>query len=156
MPCSPFLWNVASLSTNYTVLCISRRNSSFILIYIPSLYNLDNVSGVKLTKTRNSGKNELPTFIWYDMDRTANGVSKLFHCCLCIRCRGNISIELLPSNDRGLHIQTHRLMGRIHEVRSSDAIMCHVIYTKFHIDWLRHSKVVSCGTYIQTHSMLFS
>jgi hypothetical protein len=29
-------------------------------------------------------------------------VQKFFYCCLCIRYRGNISTEPLPSNDRGI------------------------------------------------------
>jgi hypothetical protein len=31
---------------------------------------------------------------------------KLFHCFECIHCRGNVFIESLPSNDRGMHRQT--------------------------------------------------
>jgi hypothetical protein len=34
------------------------------------------------------------------------------------------------------------LMGRIHEVRRWDELGSHDIYTKFHKDWFRHSKVV--------------
>jgi hypothetical protein len=34
-------------------------------------------------------------------------VQQFFYCCVCIRYRGNVSTEPLPSNDRG--IQTHRL-----------------------------------------------
>jgi hypothetical protein len=35
-----------------------------------------------------------------------------------IRCSGNVFTEPLPCNDRGIHIQTHRLMGRgIYEAR---------------------------------------
>jgi hypothetical protein len=45
-----------------------------------------------------------------------------------IRCRGNVSIELLPSS---IQIQTYRGMGGIYEMRS----------TKFHKDWFGHSKV---------------
>jgi hypothetical protein len=44
-------------------------------------------------------------------------VKQFFYCCMCICCRGNIFTEPLPSNERGLHIQTHRLMGGIYEVR---------------------------------------
>jgi hypothetical protein len=64
-------------------------------------------------------------------------VQQFFYCCVCIRYRGNVSTEPLPSNDRrifteplssndkgiclpsrchqrwGIHIQTHRLMGGI-------------------------------------------
>jgi hypothetical protein len=38
-------------------------------------------------------------------------VQQFFYCCLCIRCRGNFFTEPLSSNDRGIHIQTQRLMG---------------------------------------------
>jgi hypothetical protein len=58
-----------------------------------------------------------------------------------IRCRGNVFTKSLPSNDRGIHIQTHRLMGGIYEIRRWDGLRCHDIYTKFHKDWLRPSKV---------------
>jgi hypothetical protein len=44
-------------------------------------------------------------------------VKQVFYYCVCIRCCGNVFSEPLPSNDRGLHIQTHRLMGGIYEVR---------------------------------------
>jgi hypothetical protein len=30
---------------------------------------------------------------------------------MCIRYRGNVFTEPLPSNDKGIHIQTHRPMG---------------------------------------------
>jgi hypothetical protein len=40
-------------------------------------------------------------------------VQQFFYCCVCIRYRGNVPIEPLPSNDKGIHIQTHRLMGEI-------------------------------------------
>jgi hypothetical protein len=33
-----------------------------------------------------------------------------------LRCRGDVLTEPLPSNER-IHIQTHRLMGGIYEVR---------------------------------------
>jgi hypothetical protein len=32
-------------------------------------------------------------------------------------CSGNVITEPLPSNDRGIQIQIHRLMGTIYEVR---------------------------------------
>jgi hypothetical protein len=34
-----------------------------------------------------------------------------------IRCHGNVFTEPLPSNDRGIHMQTHRLMRGIYKVR---------------------------------------
>jgi hypothetical protein len=41
----------------------------------------------------------------------------------------------------GLHIQTHRLVEGILEVRRWDEFRCHNIHNKFHKDWFRHSKV---------------
>jgi hypothetical protein len=43
-------------------------------------------------------------------------VQQFFYCCVYIRGRGNVFTEPLPSNARGIHIQTHRLIG-IYEVR---------------------------------------
>jgi hypothetical protein len=40
----------------------------------------------------------------------------------------------LPSNERGIHVQTHRLMGRIYEARRWNGLRCHDIHTKFHKD----------------------
>jgi hypothetical protein len=60
--------------------------------------------------------------------------------CLAMK-RGIHFTEPLPSNDKGLHIQTHRLMGAIYEVHHSDGLRCHDIHTKSHKDWFRHSKV---------------
>jgi hypothetical protein len=39
-----------------------------------------------------------------------------FYCCMCILCRGSVSTEPLPSNERGIYIWTHRLTGGIYEV----------------------------------------
>jgi hypothetical protein len=50
---------------------------------------------------------------------------------------------------RGVHIQTHRLMKGIYEVRRWDVLRCHDIYTKFHKYWFKHSKVNGGGD-IQT------
>jgi hypothetical protein len=44
-------------------------------------------------------------------------VQQFFYWCVCIRYRGNVSTEPLPSNDRGIHIETHRLMGGIRPLR---------------------------------------
>jgi hypothetical protein len=44
-------------------------------------------------------------------------VQQFFYCCVYIRCRGNVFTEPLPSNDRRIHIETHRLMGGTYEVR---------------------------------------
>jgi hypothetical protein len=57
-------------------------------------------------------------------------------------CRGNVFTEPLPSNDRSIHIQTHRLMGGIYEVCRWDVLRCHGIHTKFRKDPFRNSKII--------------
>jgi hypothetical protein len=49
---------------------------------------------------------ELIAYIsWYDTDNKENGASNNFSICwVCVRCRGNVSTEPLPSNDRRTHI----------------------------------------------------
>jgi hypothetical protein len=61
---------------------------------------------------RSSRKNLSPTFILCDTDRIENDVFKN-PIVACIGCSGNVSMEPLPSNDRGINIQTNRLMGGI-------------------------------------------
>jgi hypothetical protein len=75
---------------------------------------------------------QLIAFLLYDADCVENDAFN--HSYIVIRCRGKDFIDPLPSNDRGIHIQTHRLMGGIYE----DVVEMH---TKFHKDWFRHSKV---------------
>jgi hypothetical protein len=58
----------------------------------------------------------------------------LFECC-----RGNGFTEPLPSNDRGIHIQTYRMMGWIYEVLRSDGLKCHDVHTKFYKECFSHS-----------------
>jgi hypothetical protein len=53
--------------------------------------------------TRSSGKNLSPTFLWYDMDHTEYNTPKILHC------GRNVFTKLLPSNNKGIHRQTHRL-----------------------------------------------
>jgi hypothetical protein len=45
-------------------------------------------------------------------------VQQFCYYCMRIRYRGNVSTEPLPSNDRGIHIQTHRLMRGISSLLS--------------------------------------
>jgi hypothetical protein len=71
---------------------------------------------------------------------------------MCIRCRGNVFTEPLPSNDE--EIQTQRLMGGIYEVRLWYGLRCHDIHTKFRKDWFRHSKVDWGGGFTDTDSMV--
>jgi hypothetical protein len=51
------------------------------------------------------------------LPRRKRRLQQFFYFCVCIRCRGNVFTQPLPSNDRGIHIQTHRLMGGVYEVR---------------------------------------
>jgi hypothetical protein len=68
-------------------------------------------------------------------------LEQFFCCCVCICCHGNVYSEPLPSNNRELHIQPHRLMGGTYKERRSDGLRCHDNHTKFYNDWFRHSKV---------------
>jgi hypothetical protein len=79
-------------------------------------------------------------------------VQQFFYCCVCIRSHGEVSAEPLPSKDRGIDIETHRLMGKIYEVRRWDGLRYHDIRTKFHKDRFRHSEN-NRGTYRDTDSM---
>jgi hypothetical protein len=84
--------------------------------------------------------NRLLSLIWQGTHRKRR-IQQFFYSCVCIRCRGNVFTETLPGNNSGIHIYTLRLMGGINEVRRWDRIICHDIHTKFHDDWLSHSKV---------------
>jgi hypothetical protein len=79
------------------------------------------------------------------MDLIEKDASNISYIVACIRCRGNAFTEPLPSNDKGIHIETHRLMGEIYEVRRGDGFRCIDIHRKFHEDWLRHSEFDSGG-----------
>jgi hypothetical protein len=70
-----------------------------------------------------------------------------FYCCMCIRCRGNIFTEPLPSN---IHIQTD-WWGDLWSTPLSwtPVPWCIHVHTKFHKDWFRHSEVNKGDT--QTH-----
>jgi hypothetical protein len=48
-----------------------------------------------------------------------------------IHCRGNVFTEPLTSIDKGVHIQTHRLMGGMCEIRRRDGLRCHAVHTNF-------------------------
>jgi hypothetical protein len=74
-------------------------------------------------------------FPLYDTDRIEN---EAFNNSIvaCIRCRGNVFIELWPSKDMDTY--TYRLMGGIYEARRCDGLMCRDIHTKFNKDRFRH------------------
>jgi hypothetical protein len=87
---------------------------------------------------------EQPIFL--DTTRTARKTTHLTILCgVSIRCSGKVFAEPLPNNDRGIHIQTHRLMGRVYERR----YWAHVpdMYTKFHKDWFRQSEFNGGGVW---------
>jgi hypothetical protein len=69
-----------------------------------------------------------------------------------LHCRGNVFTEPLPSNDRGIHIQTyrHRLMGGIYKESGWDGLRCHNICIRFHKDWFPHSNVDRENIHTQT------
>jgi hypothetical protein len=104
-------------------------------------------------KTRRSGKNCSLTFLWYDTDRMER--VQQFYVCACIRCRGDVFTEPLPSNDKRIQMETHRLMGGIYELRRWDGLRCRNIHTEFHKDWFKHSKVNS-GGYTDTQTAMWS
>jgi hypothetical protein len=83
----------------------------------------------------------------YTVYISEDGTLQFFCCCMCISCRGNVSTEPLPNNDKGTHTQTYRLMGDIYEVSLWDGLRCHDI----HKDWLRHSRIDRGGEDSQTH-----
>jgi hypothetical protein len=68
-------------------------------------------------------------------------VQQSFYYCVCTPCRGKVFTEPFLNNDRGIHIQTHRLMREISELLRWDGLSCHDIHTKFHKDFFRHSKL---------------
>jgi hypothetical protein len=70
-----------------------------------------------------------------------------FYCCVYC-CRDNVSTDLLPSNEKGIHMQIHRLMGENYEIRRKDGCKCHNIrvHSKFHKYWFRY-----IARYSQTH-----
>jgi hypothetical protein len=68
-------------------------------------------------------------------------LQQFFYHCVCIRYRGKVFTEPLPSHDRAIHIQTYRFMGGIFQSDRWDGLRCRDISTKFHKDWFRHSQV---------------
>jgi hypothetical protein len=60
-------------------------------------------------------------------------VQQFFYCCMCICCRGNVFTESLPSNDRGIHIKTHRLIRKIYEMRRWDGLSAKIFLSLIRI-----------------------
>jgi hypothetical protein len=65
----------------------------------------------------------IPTFIWWD--RTESDASNN-SIVACIRYRGAVFTEPLPSNDRGIHIQTYRHTDRWEGVLIRPLRLAHV------------------------------
>jgi hypothetical protein len=109
-----------------------------------------------LNNTRTSVENELCTclLIRHGPNRKRR-VQQFFYSFVCIRCHGNVFTEPLSSNDRGICIQSQRLMGGIYVVRRWDGLRCHDIHTKFHQDWSRHWKV-NRGGFTDTNTARWS
>jgi hypothetical protein len=78
--------------------------------------------------------------IWHGLCRK-RCIQQFFYCLVYIRCRSDVLIEPLRRNDKGIHIEAHRLMGGIYKVHHWDGLRYRDIHTKFHADWFRHSNV---------------
>jgi hypothetical protein len=70
---------------------------------------------------------------FFDTTRSAYKTTLLL-LLLVFVFRGNVFTELLPRNRKGIHTQTHRLIGVNYGIRPGDGLSCHDI----HKDWLRH------------------
>jgi hypothetical protein len=76
--------------------------------------------------------------LWYDVGRIDKDA---FCCCMHSLPWERVYWAIAYKRYAGIHMQTHRLMEGICEVRRWDGIRCHDIHTEFNIDWFRHSKV---------------
>jgi hypothetical protein len=59
-------------------------------------------------------------------------IQQFFYFSVCIHCRGNFFTEPLPSNGRGIHMQTHILMGFMTYAVEMGS-RCHDLHTKFQL-----------------------
>jgi hypothetical protein len=86
-------------------------------------------------------------FPWFDTERPTIVIAwvviagVMFLPSRCLAIVGEILPSLCLASTGGIHVQTHRLMVRIYEVRRWDALKCHDIYTEFHKDSFRYSTV---------------
>jgi hypothetical protein len=99
---------------------------------------------VSNTKRNNNKKfsEELITYfplIQHEPHRKGH-IQQFINCRVCIHCHNNVFTKPLPSNDKGIHIQTLR-HGRDLWSMPMRWLRCDDIHTKFHKDWFRHSKV---------------
>jgi hypothetical protein len=63
--------------------------------------------------TINYGKNKSPTFFWYHTDRIENEASNNSSIVAVYLLPRQVFAKPLSSNDREIHVQTHRLVGGI-------------------------------------------
>jgi hypothetical protein len=92
------------------------------------------------------------------MDHIENNTSKNSSIVARIYFHGIMFTKPLPSDSKGIHIQTHILMGESYEyeICHSDGLRCHDICTKFHKDCFRHSKVNKGGYTDTQHGDIIS
>jgi hypothetical protein len=69
----------------------------------------------------------------------SNAIFK-YYTVASIHCRVNVFSVPLHSNEDD-DIRSGRLTERIQEVRRWNDFRCHNMHTKFHENWLRHSKI---------------
>jgi hypothetical protein len=84
--------------------------------------------------------------------KDASNISYIF---ACIRCPKNVCTELLPSNDKGIHIQAHRLMGGILEVLCWDGLRCHDIHTEFQAFKITYGRYTDSKVILQAYFYFF-
>jgi hypothetical protein len=54
-------------------------------------------------------------------------------------------VSLCLATTGGIHIQTHKLMGGIYEVRRCDWVRCHDVHTEFHEPGSEIQKLIGEG-----------
>jgi hypothetical protein len=52
--------------------------------------------------------------VWHGLHRKWHA-QQFFYCCMCVHCHSNIFTEPLNRNDKGIHMQTRRLLGKIYK-----------------------------------------
>jgi hypothetical protein len=69
---------------------------------------------------------------WYDTDHIENNASNNSSIVACVFVAAETFLTSRCLATRGEYTQTHRLMGKIYEVRRWDGLRCHDIHTTFH------------------------
>jgi hypothetical protein len=97
------------------------------------------------------------TILWYDTDHIENDASSNSSIVMCTLCHRNVTNKPLPSNDRGIHMQTHKLRRGVYEILRRDGFRCHNTHTNFHTYWFRPLKLIRGGdTTIQRQQGVFT